>query len=285
MKRIITLMTIVVCASTFSFGQKSLIKPVIETSTKRLSTDILGKTGNIVGGNIGKNMVTPFINSGIIGFEPNAFIPQSTGIQTGYLNTGVSGLANVSQVINVKVNDIVRTVAPAYNPASMPRVNELNVFLQKEPLTQETITMLVEVRAPVLFTGEPHTYEKFARVEAREAQEGEKIVTQVKDGTIETTNIAHSGDWIITNPGGEQYIIPGDKFAKKYVPATELGEGWYKPAGGPQSFLQIKQDITLIASWGEEQHLKAGAYLNITNPGDIYGVAEIEFHQTYKLVK
>lgn len=58
-------------------------------------------------------------------------------------------------------------------------------------------------------------------------------------------------------------------------------EGIFKPKGGPQLFMQIQDNISIIASWGEEQNLEAGAFMNVTNPNDLYGIAYNEFQQTY----
>ena len=135
------------------------------------------------------------------------------------------------------------------------------------------------------FFGPAQTYAKFARIQATQAQGGEAIETVLADGTKETANIANAGDWIVTNPGGEQYIVSAEQFAKKYEPAPELGEGWFKPKGKPQQFVQIQQDLTFVAPWGKEQFLRKGSYLNVTDLSNIYGVAEEEFLATYKLVK
>ena len=55
-------------------------------------------------------------------------------------------------------------------------------------------------------------YAKFARIQAIEAVGGEVIETILADGTKETSNTANAGDWIVTNPGGEKYIVPAAKF-------------------------------------------------------------------------
>ena len=133
--------------------------------------------------------------------------------------------------------------------------------------------------------GEVDTYAKYARIQATQAKGGEGIVTILADGTRETSNVAKAGEWIVTNPGGEQYIVPADKFAKKYEAAAELGEGWFKPKGTPQKFRQIKVDMKIKATWGEEQVLKRGAYINVTNMDDLYGVGRQEFYDTYKTIK
>ena len=126
------------------------------------------------------------------------------------------------------------------------------------------------------------TYAKFARIQAVCAKGGEEIETVLADGTKETMNIANAGDWIVTNPGGEKYIVPSAKFAKKYEPDNELGENWFKPTGGVQSFLETTQDICFICSWGEEQFIKAGGMINVSDLDDIYGIARGEFFETYK---
>ena len=152
-------------------------------------------------------------------------------------------------------------------------------------LSQKRLAEILEFDKTGRFFGEVDTYAKFARVQAQQAKGGEEIVTVLADGLTETRNVAKAGDYIITNPGGERYIVPGDKFAKKYEAAMELGEGWYKPTGKPQQFRQLKQDMVITASWGEKQVLRKGSYVNVTDLGDLYGVAEREFDDTYKTIK
>ncbi len=126
----------------------------------------------------------------------------------------------------------------------------------------------------------PSYFKKYAKIQAKRALGGEKITTILSDGTVETTNIANKGDWIATNPGGEQYIIPGDKFEKRYEIETGV-DGKHAPKGAPILALQINEDISILTSWGEEQHLKIGSWLNITDSKDIYGIAPEEFKNTY----
>lgn len=168
---------------------------------------------------------------------------------------------------------------------------EIATYFRGQNISPSNINLLFRAIGPEntlkfldIPTGKPARYVKSARIQARPAQEGEKIVTVLKDGTQETENIAKDGDWIVTNPGGEQDIVPGEKFVQKYEPAEELGEGWYKPTGLPQTFIQIHRELRIKASWGE-QYLGPGSFLNITKPEDVYGVAEEEFKETYELVK
>ena len=104
-------------------------------------------------------------------------------------------------------------------------------------------------------------YKKYARVQARLGVAGEKIATILRDGHAEVDpehpEVVSEGDWVVTNPSGEQYKVSGAKFAKRYdVPWGENG--------------------ALVP-----QHLRAGSYLNITDVNDIYGIAEQEFYETY----
>ena len=131
----------------------------------------------------------------------------------------------------------------------------------------------------------PKDYKKYARVQAEQGYEGQEVVTKLQDGTIETTNTVKRGDdgelgWIVTNPDGEQYIVPNNKFVKRYEIETGA-DGKHAPKGAPIVAIQVKEDVTIVASWGEEQFIKAGGYLNVSNLEDIYGIAEQEFYNTY----
>ncbi len=153
-------------------------------------------------------------------------------------------------------------------------------------ITPQELRELVTHDTGKLF-GEPDTYAKFARVRAERTYEGGELIETylAMENRVETKNVAKAGDWIVTNPGGEKYIVPGDKFAKKYERALDLGEGWFKPTGGNQEFVQLKRDMNIIAPWGETQVLKKGAYVNVTDLTDIYGVAQAEFKDTYKSIR
>ena len=141
---------------------------------------------------------------------------------------------------------------------------------------------------------------KFARIIARQGIVGEEVTTYVDTGLVETVNsvkseidengnekpgyiitMANEHDEPIIDKFGHTntYIIPASTFEKKYE-ETDM-EGIFKPKGGPQLFMQIQDNISIIASWGEEQNLEAGAFMNVTNPNDLYGIAYNEFQQTY----
>ena len=57
----------------------------------------------------------------------------------------------------------------------------------------------------------------------------------------------------------------------------------YKPPGGPQTFVEIPDNI-ILNQWGEDMAIAAGCYINITNPDDMYGISQIDFEDTYKYI-
>ncbi len=131
-------------------------------------------------------------------------------------------------------------------------------------------------------------YEKTGTVQLRPAQPGEQISTVLADGTVETVNKAGANDVVITNPNGEEYLMPAEKAATRYEPTSEPGvykaKGMIRvmdnPTGGP---------IEITAPWGEKQIGDANAKIAVQfdpqNPlkigGDRYIIAGEEFKQTY----
>ncbi len=139
---------------------------------------------------------------------------------------------------------------------------------------------------------------KSSRIIARDGILGEEIKTFVENGTLETINIVKENENHIdivvtnTNPDGSPiidkngntntYIIPFKTFDEKYEFdfKSEYGN-IYRPKGRAQKFVEIPDDIEILASWGEKQFLKKGSFLNISNYEDIYGIAKEEFLKTY----
>ena len=145
--------------------------------------------------------------------------------------------------------------------------------------------------------------EKTGCVLARIGRVGEEITTYVSNGTLETTNrvrpdekgnpgiiatMADASGNRIQDAGGRfnTIIIPWETFERKYRDASGVSENeqLFRPAGGVQEFVQIGEDISFMASWGTEQRLKAGSFLNVTDPDDIYGIAQEEFRMTYSVL-
>ncbi len=131
-------------------------------------------------------------------------------------------------------------------------------------------------------------YAKKGMVRARPAIPGEIVITRLADGTEETRNVATDNHMVITNPGGEEYLIGNEKFGLRYA-ATEI-EGVYKAKGLIRAITNpTGRNIEIVAPWGEVQvggpDCKIGvAYYDdragIVEP-DRYLIADDEFQTTY----
>ena len=134
-------------------------------------------------------------------------------------------------------------------------------------------------------------FEKTATIQAHIAQEGEAVETVLADGTRETTNTTNEGDFIVTNPGGEQYIVPGEKFAERYE-ATDV-DGVFKAVGMVRAIKNpTGESMTILAPWGEEMNGDSECYIvtgfDPANPDEIgsdrYIIGVQEFADTYALL-
>lgn len=129
---------------------------------------------------------------------------------------------------------------------------------------------------------------KRAIVQARKAIPGEIITTALADGTIETINTADENMVIITNPGGEEYIIDADKFTRRYEPTDT--EGFYHETGMVRAVRNPTGDkFQVIAPWGKLQfggpHAIIAVAFDPYNPEEIstdrYIIGAHEFKDTY----
>lgn len=125
-------------------------------------------------------------------------------------------------------------------------------------------------------------YQKVGVVKARPAKVGERIDTVI-DGKLETTNKANVGDYVVTGPKGEEYIISWDKFKKRYVKTSNPGE--YKAIGTCWAF-KLKQPIAFTASWGELMTGQPGDFIASTDSkgSDPYRIEHDIFLKTYRVM-
>jgi hypothetical protein len=123
------------------------------------------------------------------------------------------------------------------------------------------------------------TAQKVARVRARPAQAGERVATIMKDGHVETENVAKAGDVVVTNPSGEQYLVAEVTFAKRYQPTETKGE--FAPKAAPVKALVTNENVEFEAPWGETMRIKAGGVL-LSENGEVRGVQAEEFAETYR---
>jgi hypothetical protein len=142
--------------------------------------------------------------------------------------------------------------------------------------SQEELKTFVE--AAISGGNKPLSYIKTALVSLRRAKDGEVIETKMKNGLSETVNTAQKGDFIATNPDGEEYIVKSGQ----YEPSSN-NPSLHRSTAGIQQFIRIAEDIEFPTSWGEKMTITAGGFLNVTHlhENKIYGIQKEEFFHTY----
>lgn len=141
--------------------------------------------------------------------------------------------------------------------------------------------------------------EKFGAIIAKQVTEETPV--KVNANGHENDEIAHPGEWVVTHAdldtgkpvldkNGEtnSWVIKDDVIHKKYDMENISEDGFVKPKGGMQTFIKTDKDIAILPPWEPEgstnyQHLKAGSYINITNPNDMYGIEPEKFKETYAI--
>ncbi len=126
-------------------------------------------------------------------------------------------------------------------------------------------------------------------VEARPAKVGEEITTILASGVKETRNKANEGDWIVTNPSGEQYIISEKKFLSRYETTDKVGpysaKGYCRAIQNP-----FGKPIEIMASWGSAQTGDEKCLIADTceatgkADGEPYLIDAAAFTETYKKI-
>lgn len=114
----------------------------------------------------------------------------------------------------------------------------------------------------------------------RVAETDEEVVTVI-NGKEETRNTAKTGDYIITGPNGEDYVIKAAGFPGLYE----------EDAGNPSRYvskhliraLVLTEDTELTAPWGEKQRAEKGGVVAspVDNPKDIYLIGKGAFEAMY----
>ena len=133
--------------------------------------------------------------------------------------------------------------------------------------------------------GVPKKYSKYGTVLARLAKDRTKIITTV-NGKVETQNHAEPGDVIVTNPGGEQYVLSKEKFKDRYTgPSLRSDDTSHKANGSCYAFKYAGEPLSFMAAWGEAMILNPGDYLCSPTKeadGDIYRIEGSVFPKTYR---
>lgn len=164
---------------------------------------------------------------------------------------------------------------PNKNKPKFVKVAQLN----DNPMSQEEA---IEKFMPMI-ESEGDVFEKFTKIEARPAKPGELVETITSDGK-ETQNTAKEGDFIVKNIGGsgEEYILSGDKLAKRY---KQISDNVYQAIGECMGIVYDGPEIQFMASWEEPMILKPGDMIvtPLPNKGEVYRIARKEFESTYRL--
>ncbi len=121
--------------------------------------------------------------------------------------------------------------------------------------------------------------QKTAWVAARPAREEERITTVLRGAKAETTNTARAGDMVVTNPGGERYIIEARKFFELYRAAGVAG--MFEPRSLPVYVVTVSENVEFQAPWNRKMRIRAGGVLVRDENGAVHGIQADEFASTY----
>lgn len=144
--------------------------------------------------------------------------------------------------------------------------------------------------------------EKSARVLVTPSRPGDRIRVWVESGDHEVDEVVGEDHVVVTrcddagNPVLDEHghvntwTMRRETFEKKYDAANISPGGVARPRGGRQRFIRTDRDVVLMVPWGEggalvPQHIAKGGWLNVTSLGDVYGIAEAEFAETYGIVE
>jgi hypothetical protein len=162
-------------------------------------------------------------------------------------------------------------------------------FIKVSQMEEEVNNVMSQEEAIAKFMPEIESngtdFEKFTQIKARPARPGEMIETITADGK-ETMNQAQEGDFVVSNLGGsgEEYILSGDKLAKRY---KEVGNGIYQATGECRGITYSGPETSFQASWGQPMVLKTGDMIVTPLPqmGEVYRIARQEFESTYRPIE
>lgn len=142
---------------------------------------------------------------------------------------------------------------------------------------------------------------KHAKVLARRGTVGEVVHTYTDGGVLEKSNsveidpVTGNPGWIITKctPDGEvlfdefgnknEWIMRDSSFLRNYQMDPEH-EGLFMSVDGPQLFVPVLTDITIVQGTSE-MNVEAGGFINITNLDRCYAISDRDFYDTYRIVE
>ena len=127
-------------------------------------------------------------------------------------------------------------------------------------------------------------YRKTAELREEDVEhvtEEHEVVTRFEDKDHEETrNTAHVGDYVVTGPRGEKYVLDAHKFHEMYE-EKDTDHGHVYASKNVGRGVLIEEDICFTAPWGSEMHMHRGDTMFKVNENDIYGIEKDAFKQTY----
>jgi hypothetical protein len=131
-------------------------------------------------------------------------------------------------------------------------------------------------------------YRKNGEFRAKRVSVATSVETILADGRMETRNVAAPGDYVVTGPGGERYVVKPEVFTARYErkPGARdvyLARGEIIAVPNP-----LGRAIQFLASWGEVQTGAADCMIaDVFDPairkraGRPYIIGRAEFEKTY----
>jgi len=159
---------------------------------------------------------------------------------------------------------------------------------------EEVVALMAQARAKGLVG----TARKTKAVDARQAHEGEIIVTAIKgEGTETQSAPAKRTDWVVRNrcpeTGNEQYLVAEYQFNERYRPTSApiSAHGWreFRPIGKDVRYYILPNEtepFRFVAPWGEPMVARPGDAI-VQDPRDekdVYRVAAASFACSYQIV-
>ena len=189
------------------------------------------------------------------------------------LNAGDYRSAREYDVAETAIEDTL--AGKRSSPRDLPPDFKSNLFAEHNGELFRTIDPVADVDWT-----EFRVARKTAKVRAEFVEAGTKVETVMANGLVETSKTAgEKGGYKITAQTGEQYLVDPDKFAKLYQ--TTSAEGVYEPRPDPRKVLDLKENVSFTASWGEDMRIRSGGVLVKDGPKKAYGIQGDEFHASY----
>ena len=135
-------------------------------------------------------------------------------------------------------------------------------------------------------------YRKNGEFRATRVSVATPVETILADGREETKNVATPGDFVVTGPGGERYVVKPEVFAARYGRRRGTGDVYLARGEIIAVPNPLGRAIRFLASWGEAQTGAADCMIadmfdaaTRTRAGRPYIIGRAEFEKTYRRVR